>query len=122
MRTIVDGTNVMGSRPDGWWRDRPAAQRRLAAQVAELGRSEDLDLTLVFDGAAQQMDAGGIDVQFASRRGRDAADDHIVALVESAGDPADLTVVTSDRGLTERVGALGARVETSGRFLGRLAG
>jgi len=33
---IVDSANVVGSRPDGWWRDRVGATERLAGQLAPL--------------------------------------------------------------------------------------
>jgi 8-oxo-dGTP diphosphatase len=33
---IVDVANVMGSRPDGWWRDRAGAAVRLRADIAAL--------------------------------------------------------------------------------------
>jgi 8-oxo-dGTP pyrophosphatase MutT (NUDIX family) len=36
MEFIVDAANVMGSRPDGWWRDRAGAARRLRDQLAVL--------------------------------------------------------------------------------------
>jgi 8-oxo-dGTP diphosphatase len=33
---IVDGANVMGSRADGWWRDRAGAMARLHGELAAL--------------------------------------------------------------------------------------
>jgi hypothetical protein len=36
---VVDVANVMGSRPDGWWRDRAGAAVRLHAQIARLAAS-----------------------------------------------------------------------------------
>jgi hypothetical protein len=38
MHLLVDGNNVMGSRPDGWWRDRRAGMQRLVTSDAELVR------------------------------------------------------------------------------------
>src|SRR4051812_28211237 len=72
MRKVVDGMNVIGTRPDGWWRDRRSAQRRLVAQLAALGEP----LTVVFDGREHPVDApGGIEVRFARH-----ADDAIAEL------------------------------------------
>ena len=62
----------------------------------------------------------GVLVAYATRRGRDAADDRIVAEVERDRDPASLVVVTSDRALAERVRALGATVEGAGALLAQL--
>ena len=50
-QAFVDGNNVMGSRPDGWWRDRDAAQRRLVADLEAAARGSGREWTLVFDGA-----------------------------------------------------------------------
>lgn len=50
-QAFVDGNNVMGSRPDGWWRDRDAAQRRLIADLEAAARGSGREWTLVFDGA-----------------------------------------------------------------------
>jgi hypothetical protein len=49
-RLMVDGMNVIGSRPDGWWRDRDGAVRRLLARLQELAASTGDDVTLVLDG------------------------------------------------------------------------
>jgi uncharacterized protein YaiI (UPF0178 family) len=62
----------------------------------------------------------GVLVAYATRSGRDAADDRIVSEVERDRDPGSLVVVTSDRGLSERVRALGADVEGAGTLLAQL--
>jgi predicted RNA-binding protein with PIN domain len=121
---IVDGMNVIGSEPDGWWRDRAAARRRLVVLVAALPRAG-ADVTVVFDGRARpgeedQAQAAGVHVAFAPG-GPNAADDAIVALVGALTNPSDATVVTSDRGLVDRVVALGARVEGAKAFRTRLS-
>jgi hypothetical protein len=122
-RWLVDGTNVVGSRPDGWWRDRPGAFRRLVEALGPLAAAGD-EVTVVFDGrpaaGLEAGDHGGVAVQWAERRGRDAADDVVVALVAADAEPAGRTVVTSDRGLAARVEALGAPVEGAGGFRRRL--
>ena len=116
MRWLVDGMNVIGSRPDGWWRDRRAAMRRLVDELAEL----DGEVTVVLDGEPFELAHDSVEVVFASRRGRDAADDDIAALVEADGEPASLTVVTSDADLERRVRERGAQVEGAGSFRRRL--
>ena len=63
---------------------------------------------------------GAVGVAFASRRGRDAADDEIVSMVAGDPDPGAGRVVTSDRRLAERVRDLGAAVEPSSRFRRRI--
>jgi predicted RNA-binding protein with PIN domain len=113
-RWIVDGMNVIGSKPDGWWRDRPGAMRSLAEQLARWANGR--EVTVVFDGRPFELEAEGVKVAFASRGGQNAADDDIVALVGSDGHPGGLRVVTSDHELTRRVGELGAEVVSAGEF------
>jgi uncharacterized protein YaiI (UPF0178 family) len=115
--------NVIGSRPTGWWRDRPGAMRALASDLERFGAATGEPVTVVFDGKPFEIEPGErVDVRFATRRGRDAADDDIAALVERDGDPASLAVVTSDAGLARRVRDLGATVVGAGEFRGRLDG
>jgi predicted RNA-binding protein with PIN domain len=115
-RWLVDGMNVIGSRPDGWWRDRRGAMRRL---VDELEMVEG-EVIVVFDGRPFELESDRVQVIFASRPGRNAADDDVVALVSSHPDPSDLTVVTSDADLERRVRQHGAAVEGAGTFRQRL--
>jgi predicted RNA-binding protein with PIN domain len=109
---IVDGNNVIGSRPDGWWRDRPGATRRLAEQLGRWATANDEDVLVVFDGPQPERFAAPprVEARFATRRGPNAADDDIAALVAAAGAPERLRVVTSDAGLADRVRAHGAGV------------
>jgi predicted RNA-binding protein with PIN domain len=121
---VVDGNNVMGAGADGWWNDPPAAAARLAVAVAAWTNAHDDPVVLLFDGApvsAVAQQAGGrLDVRFAERQGRDAADDDIVALVaDRYGDEPQITVVTSDRGLVDRLPP-GVAVEGAGGFRRRL--
>ncbi|GIU88651.1 MAG: hypothetical protein KatS3mg009_3166 [Acidimicrobiia bacterium] len=113
-RVVVDGMNVIGSRPDGWWRDRDGAVRRLVSALAGRAARTGERIAVVLDGRPlPDLPAGvhgGVLVAYARRRGRDAADDRIVEEVARDPDPASLTVVTSDRDLRRRVEALGARV------------
>ena len=116
MRWLIDGNNVYGSRPDGWWNDRQRAATRLAQSVAEWCRTHDDDVMLVFDAPVadhtRQRGGGNLEVVEAPHRGRDGADDEIVRLAHETVDGAGaVTVVTSDKGLRRR---LPARVEVLG--------
>jgi len=119
VRWLIDGNNVYGSRPDGWWNDRGAASARFAQRVAEWCRTHDDDVTIVFDAPVPEsttMLAGGnLRIDEAPRRGRNAADDHIVDLVDPVSVDDELTVVTSDKGLRQRLPEH-VRVIGSGRF------
>jgi uncharacterized protein YaiI (UPF0178 family) len=107
--------NVVGARPDGWWRDRPGAMARLTAALDAFARETGDPVTVVFDGRAHDLPAERVDVRFASRRGANAADDDIAAMADE-GD----TVVTSDAELERRVRANGADVIGAGAFRRRL--
>jgi predicted RNA-binding protein with PIN domain len=119
-RWLVDGLNLIGSRPDGWWRDRRGAMRRLASELDAFASAAGEPVTVVFDGAPHEVPAERVEVRFARRRGRDAADDDIAALAAADDDPATLRVVTSDGALAERVRAAGAEVVGAGSFRARL--
>ncbi|MBT2448702.1 NTP pyrophosphohydrolase [Streptomyces sp. ISL-43] len=102
---IVDGANVVGSVPDGWWRDRRGAAERLRDLLAR--RDEGEEIILVVEGAARGVESvPGVRVDAAPGSG----DDRIVELAEAArAEHGGCVVVTADRELRERVRALGAR-------------
>lgn len=109
---IVDGANVVGSVPDGWWRDRRGAAERLRDGLAGLaeagvpGRPGPLEIVLVVEGAARGVGSvPGVRVDEAPGSG----DDRIVELVAGSPDRPRL-VVTADRELRRRVTELGAEV------------
>jgi hypothetical protein len=116
---FVDASNVIGSRPDGWWRDRDGATRRLIAAVRAWAAG-DAVVTVVLDAGPAELEGerDGVTVVRAPRRGRDAADDEIIRLI---ADVPGARVVTSDAGLAARARAAGAEVEGAGRFRNRLA-
>jgi len=125
-RWLVDGMNVIGSRPDGWWRDRDGAVRRLVERLRLLAAEADdvTGVTLVLDGRPlpdlPEGEHAGVAVRYGRRGGRNAADDRIVALVTDDPEPGTLSVVSSDRDLGRRARALGATVVPAGELLRRL--
>jgi predicted RNA-binding protein with PIN domain len=121
-RWIVDGMNVIGSRPTGWWRDRRGAMRDLVEELDGFASRSGDQVSVVFDGKPFDLDGEAVDVLFASRRGPNAADDDIAALVEGDGEPGGLSVVTSDGDLARRVRDAGATVVGAGEFRRRLEG
>jgi len=121
MRWIVDGMNVIGSRPDGWWHDRAGAMASLVGALGRFAAATGDPVEMVLDGRPRELPkAADVEVHFASTRGRDAADRDIGAMVEADGSPGALTVVTSDRALAARVRAAGAEVVGAGAFRRRL--
>ena len=114
---VVDGANVVGSRPDGWWRDRPGAARRLEEQL----RAGDLgSVVLVLEGAARPGVPAGERDDVRTVHAKGSGDDAIVALVEELSG-ANVVVVTADRGLRRRVEVLGATVNGPSWLLDHLA-
>jgi hypothetical protein len=155
---VVDGANVVGSRPDGWWRDRAGAAERLRDALVPLAAAglpdlpPPLDVVLVVEGRASGVTAvDGVRVVAAPGSGDDMIVELVAAALGAAGEhrpedsgarrpeeagghrpadsgehrpdevggrrpagtasgPARAVVVTADRGLRERVRALGAEV------------
>jgi 8-oxo-dGTP diphosphatase len=134
---VVDVANVMGARPDGWWRDRAGAAVRLHGEVAALaasgrailpgesgesGESGPPEFVMVLEGAAN---AAGPRIAKAAPEGRvrvvhapGHGDDTIVAVVRDL--PGRRVVVTADRELRDRCAAAGAEVRSPGWLLGLL--
>ena len=114
MRWIVDGMNVIGTRPDGWWRDRHAAMVRLVGLLERWAAVEGNDVTVVFEQPPRPpIRSSVIDVAHAKRARANSADDEIVRRIAEASDAHDVRVVTSDGWLADQVRAAGASVEPS---------
>ncbi|AII03762.1 MULTISPECIES: NYN domain-containing protein [Rhodococcus] len=122
---VVDAANVVGSRPDGWWRDRAGAARRLLAELSALAQQPDgpAEVVVVLEGAAKAAVTGeanpefrGLHVVSAKGSGDDAIVEVVAAAAEEDGDR-PITVVTADRGLRDRVEALGAHTIGPRRLL-----
>jgi predicted RNA-binding protein with PIN domain len=116
--------NVIGSRPDGWWRDPDTAKRGLVERLQAMATRAPESITVVIDGRPLpdliEGKQGGITLLYASRSGPNAADDRIVEFVTD--DPEDVVVVTSDRDLRRRVQELGAEVRGAMWLRSRLDG
>jgi 8-oxo-dGTP diphosphatase len=128
---VVDVANVVGSVPDGWWKDRPGAAARMLDAVSALVvrgiPAAELSLPAtrwfprtiaVVEGAARavEVDATGVELVRADGSG----DDAIVAAVSALTAPEQAVVVTSDRALGDRVRGLGASVRGAGWLRGLL--
>jgi hypothetical protein len=104
---IVDGANVVGSRPNGWWRDRAGAAARLHEAIAAVDLGYDV-VVLVLEGEARRgqpvCEHGVVHTVHAPGSGDDAIVDQVHA---RSADGDDVVVVTADRVLRERVTAAG---------------
>jgi hypothetical protein len=106
---VIDAANVIGSRPTGWWRDRPGAARRFTERVRATVTAGRLDppVTLVLEGQARmgadEADMDGVAVVHAPGEG----DDTIAGIAETHR---EVVVVTADRQLAERVRAVNGKV------------
>ncbi|HEY8764513.1 MAG TPA: NYN domain-containing protein [Solirubrobacteraceae bacterium] len=121
MRWLVDGMNVIGTRPDGWWRDRDAAMLRLVDLLERWAASENEDVTVVFERKpSPPIRSTVIDIAHAPKPRPDAADDEIIRRLRADEQPSAVRVVTSDRWLADRAWAAGASVEGADTFRTRL--
>jgi predicted RNA-binding protein with PIN domain len=121
VRWLVDGMNVIGTRPDAWWKDRDAAMARLVDGLERWVARTGEDVTVVFERApSPPLRSTVIEIAHAPRPKRDAADDEIVRRLQADANPASVLVVTSDRWLADRAGALGATVLGADSFRSRL--
>ena len=143
LHLVVDAANVVGSRPDGWWRDRAGAARRLAGSIVAVLVSRPEDLVELLDGttprsaetAGSDLGTAAVQVHLVLEGAANAVEDlpthplldvvharadgdsAIVALVEAlATGPDRVTVVTADRALRDQVKAAGADVTGPGAF------
>jgi predicted RNA-binding protein with PIN domain len=122
-RWLVDGMNLIGSRPDRWWNDPDRAVRRLIDELDRFAAATGDDVTVVFDRRPPDVEPGrhgAVGVAFASRHVHNAAEEGVVTMSAAHPDPAAGRVVTSDRRLAERVRDLGAGVEPVSRFRRRV--
>jgi predicted RNA-binding protein with PIN domain len=119
---IVDGANVVGSRPDGWWRDRAGAAHRLHEQLSATDLPQD-EVVLVLEGDARRGRPAGqegrVHTVHAERSGDDTIVEEVMRQV-TVGDGRGVIVVTADRTLRDRVEAAGASSRSPGWLLDQL--
>lgn len=121
MLWLVDGMNVIGTRPDAWWRDRDAAMLRLVDMLERWAASNGEDVMVVFERPpSPPIRSTVIEIAHAPRPKADAADDEIIRQLSAHPNPANVRVVTSDRWLSDRANAAGATVESSNSFRSRI--
>lgn len=117
MSWLIDGMNVIGTRPDGWWKDRHGSMVKLVNMLEQWVASSGEQVTVVFEQPpSPPMGSTVIEVAYAPRPRPDSADQEIARRVAASAEPAAIRVVTSDLRLAERVRAIGATVESSGPF------
>ncbi|WP_166904829.1 NYN domain-containing protein [Mycobacterium sp. DL440] len=117
MRWIVDGMNVIGTRPDGWWKDRRSAMAGLVERLEHWAAAGGHPVTVVFEGpTTPPIESAVIEIGHAPRAAANSADDEIVRLVLADPRPDEITVVTSDSGLAARVRDAGALVQPAAGF------
>ncbi|MDG4664625.1 NYN domain-containing protein [Mycobacterium sp. 236(2023)] len=117
MRWIVDGMNVIGSRPDGWWRDRHAAMVTLVERLERWAEMEGADVTVVFERPpSPPIESAVVTVAHAPASAPNSADHEIVRIVGSDPNPDEIMVATSDRELAGRIRDSGAKVSPAENF------
>jgi hypothetical protein len=117
---VVDAANVVGSRPDGWWKDRAGAARRLHDQLLVADLPHDV-IVLVLEGGGKGGVPAGRDAHVRTVHAPRDGDSRILAEAKAAADAGDeVTVVTADRALDARVHGVGATTRGPGWLLDRL--
>ncbi len=117
---VVDGANVVGSRPDGWWRDRAGSARLLRDRLVRATLPAD-EVVLVLEGKARlgggEGRAGTVRTVHAPRSGDDAIVDQVASYAEAGH---EVVAVTADRALQDRVRVAGGTVQRPSWLLDRL--
>ena len=119
---VVDGANVVGSRPDGWWRDRAGAAARLHGRLAVADTSYD-EIVLVLEGQAKAGVPRGRDGHLRTVHAPRDGDSALVAEAVALRDRGDQVVaISADRALVARVEALGCRTMSPSWLLDLIGG
>ena len=109
--------NVIGTRPDGWWTNRRRAMVALVDQLERWASEEGRDVTVVFEQpSSPPICSSVIEIAHAPRAAPNSADDEIVRLVVADDRPQEITVVTSDVTLVDRVRHAGASAYSAASF------
>ena len=121
MHRVVDAMNVIGSRPDGWGRDRAGAIERLVGQVDAWAEGREERVTVMLEHEPRRpLAPARVEVGWASSGGANAADREILARLPEWLTEDEVTVVTSDRDLATKARATGAEVASSRPFRAEL--
>jgi hypothetical protein len=117
VRWLIDGMNVIGTRPDAWWKDRHGAMLRLVDMLERWAAAAGEDVTVVFEQPPRPpIRSTVIEITHAPRPRRDSADDEIIRILRADPEPGVVRVVTSDHWLSDRAYAAGATVEPAAAF------
>ncbi len=117
---LIDAANVVGSRPDGWWRDRAGAATRLVGDVRAAAVASGLPgpIVVVLEGQARQGAEEGVEDDVTVVHAPGQGDDTLAELATTAAEP--VVLVSADRALGERCRAVGADVVGPRWLLDRL--
>lgn len=107
--------NIIGTRPDGWWKDRPRARVRLVEQLDQWATAHGHVVAVVFEHPTS-IHSSAIAIHHAPKAAANSADDEIVRMVCADDRPDEINVVTSDATLAERVRSAGAAVYPAAKF------
>jgi predicted RNA-binding protein with PIN domain len=109
--------NVIGSRPDGWWKNRRRAMLGLVDQLERWAAVEGNHVTVVFERpTSPPIRSSVIEIGHAPKAAANSADDEIVRLVRADERPHEISVVTSDIALADRVRGAGASTYPASSF------
>ncbi|WBP95739.1 NYN domain-containing protein [Mycolicibacterium neoaurum] len=114
MRYLVDAMNVIGARPDGWWRDRQAALAALVQRLEIFAERERAEVTVVLERPLPICSS--VLTVTSAPAAADSADDEIIRLLDADEHPHDIVVITSDATLARRARGAGAQILSAGRF------
>jgi predicted RNA-binding protein with PIN domain len=117
VRWLIDGMNVIGTRPDAWWKDRHGAMVKLVDMLERWAAVSGAEVTVVFEKPpSPPIRSTVIEIAHAPRPRRDSADDEIIRLLLADPEPGAVRVVTSDHWLADRAHAAGASAEPAAPF------
>jgi uncharacterized protein YaiI (UPF0178 family) len=117
MRWIVDAMNVIGIRPDGWWKNRRGAMAELVNNLERWASAEGQQVSVVFERPmSPPIRSSVIDIGHAPKAAPNSGDDEIVRRVRADARPQEINVVTSDITLADRVREAGGSVYPAGSF------
>jgi predicted RNA-binding protein with PIN domain len=120
-RYVVDGMNVIGTRPDQWWKDRHGAMVRLVDQIERWVAATGEDVTVVFERPpSPPITSPLVEVAHAPRAAPNSADEEIIRRLRGDSNPETVRVVTSDNALADQARFAGATVEPAEAFRRRV--